>query len=427
MVVTPLLISLNHPVDEVESLVAVRDQQQGSAVARRRTRRGSARRRWRGRGARSARRAPARRVGEQRAGEDDALALAAGELAALLADERVQPVAASPRPNPRSARARSACSISSSLGVGAREAARCRGCWSRTGATPGRRARSRCADSSWRNSRRSRPPSVTRPGSGSRKRSSRLATVVLPAPLGPTSATRSPAPEPQAHAVERRHAAGPGMRARTSSSAIVERPGGERRGRRRIGDRRLAIGELEHRGVPPASVAAYRARPSAAARPPRTTPARAGRASRSARGSRRPSADAAAATASTPATVSPVTRIRAPSPIPVASGVAPRQADQRRVGGSELPRHALLRPERHELGRRRATLDELGGERTAGSGLPSPGARRQALRTAPELRRPPTSSPAARISPAAGSTAAATPTDTAPASSATSGGWMPRR
>ena len=42
------------------------------------------------------------------------------------------------------------------------------------------------------------PSSVTRPGSGSRKRSSRLTTVVLPDPLGPTSATLRPGVQPQA-------------------------------------------------------------------------------------------------------------------------------------------------------------------------------------------------------------------------------------
>ena len=41
-------------------------------------------------------------------------------------------------------------------------------------------------------SRRSRPPSVTRPCSGSRKRSTRFTTVVLPAPLSPTRAIRLP-------------------------------------------------------------------------------------------------------------------------------------------------------------------------------------------------------------------------------------------
>jgi hypothetical protein len=46
--------------------------------------------------------------------------------------------------------------------------------------------------SAWRYSRRSRPASRDRPASGSRKRSSRLTTVVFPAPLGPTRATRDP-------------------------------------------------------------------------------------------------------------------------------------------------------------------------------------------------------------------------------------------
>ena len=46
--------------------------------------------------------------------------------------------------------------------------------------------------SSSRRSRRSTPPSVTRPCCGSQKRSSRLATVDLPAPDAPTSATVLP-------------------------------------------------------------------------------------------------------------------------------------------------------------------------------------------------------------------------------------------
>ena len=52
--------------------------------------------------------------------------------------------------------------------------------------------RDRRPTSSWRYSRRSRPARVTRPCSGSRKRRRRLTTVVLPEPLGPTSATFRP-------------------------------------------------------------------------------------------------------------------------------------------------------------------------------------------------------------------------------------------
>ena len=46
--------------------------------------------------------------------------------------------------------------------------------------------------SSCRISRMSQPPIVTRPDAGSRKRKRRFVTVVLPAPLSPTSATRRP-------------------------------------------------------------------------------------------------------------------------------------------------------------------------------------------------------------------------------------------
>ncbi len=49
-----------------------------------------------------------------------------------------------------------------------------------------------CRRSSSRRSRKSTPPSVTRPCCGSQKRSSRLATVDLPAPDAPTSATVLP-------------------------------------------------------------------------------------------------------------------------------------------------------------------------------------------------------------------------------------------
>ena len=129
-------------------------------------------------------------VGEQRAGEHDPLPLSAGERLALLADDRVKAVRklACPLPDPsaaqrlldvavaRSGRARRTLSRMLALN-------RCES-WPATEIT---RRMSAC-----RYSRRSLPASVTRPSWGSRKRRSRFATVVLPAPLGPTSATLSP-------------------------------------------------------------------------------------------------------------------------------------------------------------------------------------------------------------------------------------------
>ena len=60
----------------------------------------------------------------------------------------------------------------------------------------------RARTSSWRRWRRSIPPSVTRPSAGSRKRRRRLAIVLFPAPLAPTSATRLTRVEPERDAGE---------------------------------------------------------------------------------------------------------------------------------------------------------------------------------------------------------------------------------
>ena len=70
------------------------------------------------------------------------------------------------------------------------------------------------------------------------KRWSSSTTVVLPAPLAPTSATRRPG-----SSVSRRPSS---TRARTSSNAIRIGGAGRRRGHGGIGDRRLAIEQLEH-------------------------------------------------------------------------------------------------------------------------------------------------------------------------------------
>ena len=133
-----------------------------------------------------------RRVREQGAREDDPLALAARELAALLADERVEAVRERRAPSPQIARgservldlgvARAGTRQPDVLADRGREQVRVL-------AGDGDRA----ADVLLAVRRAGRaPPSVTRPRSGSRNRSSRLATVVLPAPLGPSSATAAP-------------------------------------------------------------------------------------------------------------------------------------------------------------------------------------------------------------------------------------------
>ena len=133
-----------------------------------------------------------RRVREQRAGEDEALALAARELAALLADERVEPSgsAADPVEDPRPPEC--AARVSSSRRLRASEADVLADAWSRRGARPGRRRRSRGArppggSRAGRGRRASRgpPPDRGSAGAGSRRSSCR-------APLGPRSATRRP-------------------------------------------------------------------------------------------------------------------------------------------------------------------------------------------------------------------------------------------
>ena len=183
---------LDDLVDQVEAFGAVGDQEHRAVAGGGEDVVASAPRRSAGRGARSARRAraPARR----RAARARARAAGAGRPRAAAPPRRracrAVREARDPVPEPRAARAPRSSSRVASRRAG--RAAGSRGCSSRTGARPGRRGRSRARTSSCRYSRRSRPPSVTRPCSGSRKRSSRFATVVLPAPLGPTSATRRP-------------------------------------------------------------------------------------------------------------------------------------------------------------------------------------------------------------------------------------------
>ena len=132
--------------------------------------------------------------------------------------------------------------------------------------------------SSWRYSRRSRPPRVTRPTSGSRKRTSRLTTVVFPAPLGPTRAIRRPG-----RGADRRR------RARSPRRAVAGADAFERDGTAPAGaaaaprdrrppacGRRARARRRPRRGSRPA-----RARPAGAAVPTRTRRGRAAPAWRS--------------------------------------------------------------------------------------------------------------------------------------------------
>ena len=123
------------------------------------------------------------RVGQQRAGEHDPLALAARELAALLADERVQPVRQRRDPRPRSGRGAAPARRRASLASGPREAdvlADARREQVRVLAGD----RDRAADVRLAVLAQVAPRERHPPASGSRKRSSRLTTVVLPGAAG---------------------------------------------------------------------------------------------------------------------------------------------------------------------------------------------------------------------------------------------------
>ena len=267
-----------------------------------------------------------RRVREQRAGDDEPLALAARELAALLADERVEPVAAGARPSrqdPRPPRAPPRSRRRSPRAAPRRTFSRIvveKRCASWPATAIARRT------SSWRYSRRSRPPSVTRPASGSRKRSSRFVTVVLPAPLGPTSATRRPA-----RAGGRRRRARAARRARSARGRPRARPRtappASGSGLGRVGDGRLAVGQLEH--------AAGRRR---ASRPARARPAASGCTA---------SNDASASSASTAIST------RSRSPCGVRRDGDGEHARDRRAGDEQ--------PQRRRRRRRRARRGGRGG------------------------------------------------------------------
>ena len=265
------------------------------------------------------------------------------------------------------------------------------------------------------------PASVTRPASGSRKRSRRLATVVLPAPLGPSSATvrpgRSRRLKPSSPAARSRGA-------RTSSSATVNGAAGAREPGRAGRRRRHAVGDLQD---PPAG----RERRGSS----RTAWGSGCTASNVASASR---ASIAISVRSTSAPRSPprarrrrsrpVTRTRSPSPVPSAS--AARRATRTR---SRSAARRAVQPRRRRRRRRPArrcpsrSLDQLGRQRAAGGRRLR---RRRGVRagTSGGTRHAGGEQPGRQdhARPPAG-TPRSTPTATAPRASATSGGETPRR
>ncbi len=132
-----------------------------------------------------------REVGQQRPGQREPAALAAGQRPAVLADRRLQPGRQGVDPVGQPGRRQGLAQFV----VGRARAGRCAGSprsWCRTGTRRRRSSRPPAARRRRASRRRSTPLSVTRPAAGSSQRTSRAATVLLPAPLGPTSATRWP-------------------------------------------------------------------------------------------------------------------------------------------------------------------------------------------------------------------------------------------
>ena len=153
-----------------------------------------------------------RSVAEEGAGDRDALALAGRERATALADDRLvplgKPVDHSGRPGLR----RRLAHARRPRRPG-RRAGCCRRSCRETASGPGAPRRSAGARLSGSHDARSVSPTRIRPAAGAWKRSSSVASVHFPPPLGPTRATVSP-------------------------GAIVERDVGESRGRpSRIGER----------------------------------------------------------------------------------------------------------------------------------------------------------------------------------------------
>ena len=225
--------------------------------------------------------------------------------------------------------------------------------------------------SSCRYSRRSRPAIVTRPCSGSRKRSSRFVTVVLPAPLGPTSATLRPGSSCRSKSFERR----PLVTAVAGGHALErDRRCGRRRRRAggRVAHRRLTVDQLEH-----ASAGSERARElSCRRRQP-------GTASNEARAS---SASIATSTrSSAPCLVGangdgedaddrqPGDEGREGVGDAADQRVATGEAVELAVGRPDARERALLGAVEHQLRARPEQLVDLGGELASRLRLPPPG------------------------------------------------------
>ena len=183
-----------------------------------------------------------RRVGQQRAGDRDPLALAAGQPAAALAELGVVAVRQRGDELVRVGGARRRLDLGRRLASGRAVArccrARCRAARASPAAAAPRCARSEASSSS----RRSCPSSRTTPRSGSPKRSSIRAIVDLPAPEAPTSATRSPGATAQRHAAQRR------VVRRVAEPDVVEldRPADARQPERAVGHAWALVEQLDH-------------------------------------------------------------------------------------------------------------------------------------------------------------------------------------
>ena len=215
----------------------------------------------------------------------------------------------------------------------------------------------------------------TSPATGSRKRTSSSASVVLPQPLGPRSATRPPGNEAQVGAVEhpwaevavaKAHAAQfEGAVQRQVQRARRDRPRPPAHGARpRCGPRRRRRRRCCAAAVPSgrtASKAAIESRITAASRTPAS----------------RPSRTAGIATTATAAAVRPVTAVVSPPARPPAS--ASRRCMRARRGALAVgpPDPVVLAAGHRDLGGPARGLDDGRGQRGAIGGLPAPrGARR---------------------------------------------------
>ena len=107
--------------------------------------------------------------------------------------------------------------------------------------------------------------------------------------------------------------------------------------------------------------------------------------------------------------------------------VAPAEPHELGVGRADAGERVLLAPKGDELGRAAQELDQLGGQLPAGRRLPVSGGAAAAQADERHEPRRPRADRSARISPAAGRSAAATPTHAAPVTAAITGGPTPRR